>query len=79
MFCEHIRNRYETKNGSLAARAVQRIFMAIGWETVMCGCDLERDTADVIERAGEWEDKRLTYVSEWSTIPFVFGWFEKKN
>lgn len=79
MLCEHIRNRYETKNGSWAARVVQKVFMNLAWETVMCGCDLERDTADVVERAGEWEDRRLTYVSEWSTIPFVYGWFERKN
>lgn len=79
MINEHIRNRSETPNGSRVARAVQRTAMALGWQTVMCGCDLERDTAAVVEAAGEWEDRRLTYVSEWATIPFVFGWFEKKQ
>lgn len=77
MFNEHIRNRCETKNGSYLARTVQRLVMLFGWESTMAGCDLERDTADYIEQAGEWEDKRLTYVTEWAAVPFVFGWYAK--
>ena len=79
MFCEHIRNRWETGNGNWAARALQRVSMICGFQTIMCGCDLERDIADVIQEAGDWEDRRLTYVKEWSALPFVFGWNEKKN
>ncbi len=76
---EHIRNRCETPNGSYLARAQQWFFTVIGWQFMMGGCVLDRDTAAVIERLGEWEDRRLNFVIEWSTIPFVFGWFEKKN
>lgn len=81
---EHIQNRAATHSeGSWRARVVQIWAMAFGWRAIMGNCCLNRETAKVIEEVGQenggWGEKQLNFVAQWSTIPFVFGWFEKRR
>ena len=80
---EHIKNRAAThEDGSWAARIVQIVMMRIGWTAVAGNCCLDRETWKTIEEVGRenggWANRKLDFVAGWSTIPFVFGWFEKE-
>jgi 2-polyprenyl-3-methyl-5-hydroxy-6-metoxy-1,4-benzoquinol methylase len=81
--CEHVRNPWRTPKGSLIARAIQELFMLQGWSWFLSGCQLTRNTDEVVKAAadgdGGWGKVDLEYVVQWGTIPFVLGELVKKG
>ena len=75
---EHIKNPW-TKNGSIPARLAQIIYTALGWKFFMGGCDMSRDTAPILKRAGPWEAIDLKTHFEWAALPYVSGTLTKRK
>jgi 2-polyprenyl-3-methyl-5-hydroxy-6-metoxy-1,4-benzoquinol methylase len=80
--CEHVSNRWREPKGSLVARIQQVVFTYLGWTFFMGGCHLNRDTEAVLKKAAEadggWKELDFERVTEWGSIPFVFGRFVKR-
>jgi len=83
LICEHIKNPWRTRKGSLVSRLIQEFFMVMGWTYFLGGCHLNRDTLEVVKsvakKDGGWEKVDLENVVQWGTIPFVLGEFTKKS
>lgn len=83
IFCEHHRNNWGTRKGSLFARAIQEFFMLQGWTFLLGGCHLTRKTDEVLKEVakkdGGWKSMDLEYVAQWGAIPFVLGVLTKKD
>jgi SAM-dependent methyltransferase len=81
--CEHVKNPWRTPKGSVIARVIQEFFMLQGWSWFLSGCQLTRNTDEVIkavaDRDGGWRKVDLEYVVQWGTIPFVLGELVKKG
>lgn len=75
---EHIRNPWTTR-GSVLGRGMQIVYHAIGWKFFLAGCEMNRDTATVLKRAGDWEAVDLKTHFEWSALPYLSGTLTKKK
>jgi hypothetical protein len=57
--------------------------MLQGWSYFLSGCQLTRNTDDVLKTVadpdGGWEKVDLEYVVQWGTIPFVLGELVKRG
>lgn len=73
---EHIKNPW-TKNGSIIGRLAQLFYTAIGWTFFMAACDMNRDTASSLRKAGAWEAVELKTNFEWAALPYVSGTLTK--
>jgi SAM-dependent methyltransferase len=77
IICEHIRNKWGSRKGSLLARGIQEFFMLQGWTFFLGGCHLTRKTDEVVKEVarkdGGWKSVDLEYVVQWGAIPFVLG------
>lgn len=51
--CEHVRNPWRTPKWSVVARAIQEFFMLQGWSWFLSGCQLTRNTDEVVKGVGE--------------------------
>ncbi|EXJ90799.1 hypothetical protein A1O1_03903 [Capronia coronata CBS 617.96] len=78
MVVEHIRNPWTT-NGSILGRAMQMLYHALGWKFFLAGCEMNRDTATALKKAGEWEAIDLKTHFEWSALPYLSGTLTKKR
>lgn len=83
IICEHVKNPCQTPKGSIIARGIQEFFMLQGWSYFLSGCQLTRNTDEVIKAVADvdegWEMVDLEYVVQWGTIPFVLGGLVKKG
>jgi SAM-dependent methyltransferase len=81
--CEHVRNPWRTPKGSVVARAIQELIMMQGWSWFLSGCQLTRNTDEVVKGVadadGGWGKVDLEYVVLWGTIPYVLGELVKKG
>ncbi|EHY60300.1 hypothetical protein HRR83_000062 [Exophiala dermatitidis] len=75
---EHIKNPW-TKTGSLLGRFMQIFYHAIGWPFFLAGCMMDRDTAAILKRAGDWEAVDLKTHFEWSALPYLSGTLTKRK
>ncbi|KIX03843.1 uncharacterized protein Z518_07396 [Rhinocladiella mackenziei CBS 650.93] len=78
MVVEHIKNPW-TKNGSILARLMQIIYHLLGWKFFLAGCEMNRDTAASLKRAGAWEAVDLKTHFEWSALPYLAGTLTKRK
>jgi hypothetical protein len=54
----------------------QKFWVYFGWNLMMGGCKLDKDTVGAFQRAGGaagWKKFELTFFSPWHPIPFVVG------
>ncbi|KAL2400080.1 hypothetical protein ABEF93_005117 [Exophiala dermatitidis] len=79
--CEHVLNK---KN--VLARAVQYIYMGLGWKQLMGGCELTRDTMGTLLRVakekdgdGGWERVHVEEVDGFGPLVHVVGVLVKKK
>jgi SAM-dependent methyltransferase len=83
IICEHVRNPWRTPKGSMVARAIQELFMLQQWSWFLGGCQLTRNTDEVVKEAAEgdggWGKVDLEYVVQWGTIPYVLGELVKQG
>jgi hypothetical protein len=56
--------------------------MIVGWSFWVGGCSLDRDTdaalRDVAGSSG-WEEVKATYLSPYSTVPYLVGEYVKSK
>ncbi|KAK5204152.1 hypothetical protein LTR41_010124 [Exophiala xenobiotica] len=76
MVVEHIRNPW-TKNGSVLGRFMQILYTLLGWTFFLAGCEMGRDTASSLRKAGNWEAVELKTNFEWSALPYLSGTLTK--
>ncbi|KAK5267238.1 hypothetical protein LTR96_007271 [Exophiala xenobiotica] len=76
MVVEHIRNPW-TKNGSVLGRSMQILYTVLGWTFFLAGCEMGRDTASSLRKAGRWEAVELKTNFEWSALPYLSGTLTK--
>ncbi|KIW59515.1 hypothetical protein PV05_03959 [Exophiala xenobiotica] len=76
MVVEHIRNPW-TKNGSVLGRFMQILYTVLGWTFFLAGCEMGRDTASSLKKAGQWEAVELKTNFEWSALPYLSGTLTK--
>jgi ubiquinone/menaquinone biosynthesis C-methylase UbiE len=80
--CEHVVND-ESELGGWVARFFQHFWMALGWSFWGSGCELTRDTKEVLMEAAEpdsgWAEIKLETVDEWSVVPNIVGYFVKRG
>ncbi|KAL2430510.1 hypothetical protein ABEF95_009289 [Exophiala dermatitidis] len=79
LVCEHVLNK---KN--VLARAVQYIYMDLGWKQLMGGCELTRDTMGTLlkvakEKDGGWERVDVEEVDGFGPLVHVVGVLVKKK
>ncbi|KIW25245.1 hypothetical protein, variant [Cladophialophora immunda] len=78
MIVEHFRNPW-TKNGSILGRLMQLLYHLLGWQFFLAGCNMDRDTPNVLRKAAPWEAVDLKTNFEWSALPYVAGTLTKKR
>jgi SAM-dependent methyltransferase len=80
--CEHILSDSQ-HGGNAGVRALQHVYMALGWSFLIGGCHLTRDTIAALMKAaagdGGWADTKLDMKDEWSAVPHVVGYCVKKG
>jgi SAM-dependent methyltransferase len=83
IICEHVKNPWRTRKGSLIARLIQLLFTLQGWTFFLGGCHLGRKTGEVVKAAankdGGWRKVDLEVVVAWGAIPFILGELVKKS
>ncbi|GAB7349500.1 hypothetical protein MBLNU459_g0210t1 [Dothideomycetes sp. NU459] len=81
LILEHVVNPWPA-GGSLAGRAFQLLYTALGWTYFVGDCELSRDTIALLSKAAEadggWQSVKLQRDHDWAAIPFVTGTFVKK-
>ncbi|EXJ71752.1 uncharacterized protein A1O5_05562 [Cladophialophora psammophila CBS 110553] len=82
--CEHVINSGDsTKGGTAVGRSLQKLYMWIGWSSLMGGCELTRDTLSSLHRAAErdggWDKVDVELCDPYSTIPHIVGTLVKKR
>jgi SAM-dependent methyltransferase len=73
--CEHVTSPWP-RFGTLEGYLVQKFWAFFGWNLLMGGCKLDKDTVGAFERAGGengWKSFELTYYGSFHPIPFVVG------
>jgi hypothetical protein len=74
--CEHVICK-ESTGGMF-----QRFYGLLGWSFWAGGCQLRRDTAEVLRGVakidGGWKTEELKVIDEWSSLPHIVGFFVKK-
>ncbi|KAF1940653.1 hypothetical protein EJ02DRAFT_512965 [Clathrospora elynae] len=76
--CEHVANPWRTE-GRVAARFMQFVYSALGWQFFVGGCELQRHTREYLRDAGEWDKFDLKYYNPKDCISFVVGELVKKG
>jgi SAM-dependent methyltransferase len=72
---EHVTSPWP-KLGSLEGYLLQKFWAYFGWNVLMGGCKLNKDTIRAFQRAGGengWKSFELTYYNPWYPVPFVVG------
>jgi SAM-dependent methyltransferase len=73
--CEHIASPWP-KFGSIVGYILQKFWILAGWNLLMGGCKLNRDTVRALETAGGvngWKKFDIVYCNPWDPIPFIAG------
>jgi SAM-dependent methyltransferase len=78
---EHVASPFPQVEGSTRLGYVMQRFWAwAGWNRMMGGCEIDRDTVGVLKRAGGsdskskgWETVDLGYWDSWNAVPFIVG------
>ncbi|KAJ9633415.1 uncharacterized protein PV06_06789 [Exophiala oligosperma] len=76
MVVEHVRNPW-TVNGSILGRLAQILYTFLGWRFFLAGCNMNRDTASSLRKAGKWEAVDLKMNFEWAALPYISGTLTK--
>ncbi|KAJ9606548.1 hypothetical protein H2200_008556 [Cladophialophora chaetospira] len=76
---EHVLN-----TGHFPARLAQKFYMLLGWQQLMGGCSLTRDTMDTFLKVakakdGGWAKVEMQQVDEFSPVKHVVGVLTKKS
>ncbi|KIW12962.1 hypothetical protein PV08_08149 [Exophiala spinifera] len=79
VLCEHVLNGH-----SWAADQAQKFWMAVGWQALMGGCDLRRDTVQTFlnvakEKDGGFAKVEMNQVDAHSMLTHVVGVLTKKQ
>lgn len=72
---EHVVSPWPRK-GSVLGFIMQKVLLLFGWNLWMGGCNVNKDTLSMLEKAGGkngWKEFNLRYVASWSAIPFIVG------
>ena len=83
LICEHVVNPGSgKKKGSTFARAMQGLYMLMGWKFIMGGCEMDRNTERNVFEAGKkagsgWSASDVDYFFTWSALPYACGKFVK--
>ena len=79
---EHVKNPWQSKEGSLVARLLQSFYMLLGWRFFVGGCCLDRDLEQSLRRVGEsegrWEEMKLESHFAWNVLPYLKGELRKR-
>lgn len=79
IFCEYVLQPYPN-GGDLIAALLQKLYMIIGryfWEGRCCP---DRDSDAALREVGGqdgWEEVKVTYLSPYSTVPYLVGEYVK--
>ncbi|EAW12853.1 class I SAM-dependent methyltransferase [Aspergillus clavatus NRRL 1] len=80
---EHVVNPWRTAKGSVLARVMQAVYMALGWGLFIGDCCLDRDTERVLRGAaradGGWESVELDRWFGRSPLAYISGVLVKKK
>jgi SAM-dependent methyltransferase len=83
IICEHVKNPWRTRKGSVIARLIQLLYTLHGWTFFLGGCHLGRNTDEIVKAAankdGGWDKVDLENAVAWGTIPYVLGELVKKS
>lgn len=83
IFLEHVSNSGDaSKEGSLLAWALQRVYMRMGWKFWNGGCELTRDTEQFMNIAARqgfgWSVKEVYRTKTQGCIPEIYGYMQKE-
>ena len=73
--CEHISSPWPSR-GTITGYVLQKVWVLAGWNLVMGGCELNRDTVGALRAAGGksgWKKFDLEHYESWSPSPYVVG------
>ncbi|KAH8901595.1 hypothetical protein GQ53DRAFT_815054 [Thozetella sp. PMI_491] len=77
IFYEHIANPWPGRGASIVGYILQKFWLAAGWNLMMGGCELNRDTVSALKKApaghGMWKKTDIVYWDTWNAVPFVVG------
>jgi len=79
--CEHVTSPWP-KLGTLDGYLAQKFWAFFGWNLLMGGCKLDRDTSGAFKRAGGengWKRFELSWHQPWHPIPFIVGELVKSS
>lgn len=82
--CEHVINSGKrAQGGTTVGRALQRMYMWMGWSALIGGCELTRDTLASLHRAAEkdggWDKVDIELADPYSTLPHIVGMLVKRK
>lgn len=82
--CEHVINSGDSaKGGTAVGRALQRVYMWMGWSPLIGGCELTRDTLTALHKAAEkdggWDKIDVELCDPYSTLPHIVGALVKRK
>ncbi len=76
IFYEHIASPWPER-GSVVGYVLQKIWLLAGWNLMMGGCELNRDTVSALKKAPagqeNWKKTDIVYWDTWNALPFVVG------
>ncbi|KAI9688858.1 MAG: hypothetical protein M1822_001215 [Bathelium mastoideum] len=80
---EHVKNPWPHRGGWFIPRALQKVYMLLGWSFYIGGCTLDRDTEQILLRAPgsseAWEKVDLDTQNAWGSMPRLLGYLVKKR
>ncbi|KAK5326988.1 hypothetical protein LTR70_001730 [Exophiala xenobiotica] len=81
LVCEHTANPWRTSKGSVIARAMQTVYMLMGWSYFVGDCELTRDIEDELRRdaRGRWESVDVERHFGRAVFTYVSGVLVKKG
>ena len=80
LVCEHVINPWRAPLGSITARAMQTVYMMLGWKYFVGECELTRDTSRVlVDAVGKqgWKEVKLQHYFTWAPLCYVAGTLTK--
>lgn len=81
LVCEHTANPWRARKGSVIARAMQSVYMMLGWAYFVGDCELTRDVEDELRREarGRWESVDIERHFGGAVFTYISGVLVKKG
>ncbi|KAH8664647.1 S-adenosyl-L-methionine-dependent methyltransferase [Xylariales sp. PMI_506] len=74
---EHVVSPWPAKGSSVLGYILQKVWYLAGWNLMMGGCEINRDTVSALTKAGAaqggWKKVDLKYWDAWNAAPWIVG------